>query len=319
MTTYILRRLIQSAVVIWITTMVLFLIVHLLPGDPVTLYITQDLYSRLTSVDELKALKHIYGLDKPLLVQYINWVWNGLHGDFGKSIFWGTTVFHEVRRCMPVSLFFGFGAWVFSHGLGILMGIVTAVRRGKWEDNVITTLANLGLTIPNFWLGILVIYVFALWLGWFPIQGYVSPLTDFGSSIRHWVLPMIVLAVFPAGGSVRQTRSSMLEVVRQDYIRTAYSKGLSERDVIMKHALKNALIPVVTLTGMSIPQIFGGQVLIETVFNIPGMGKLTTDALNNQDYAIMQGITLMMCIIVVFSNLLVDISYAYLDPRVRYR
>ena len=318
MTTYIYRRLIQAFIVIILTTMILFLITRLMPGDPILLYISQDEYTRITSLEEIQALKHQFGLDAPLMVQYARWIGGVLHGDLGKSIFWGTTVWQELKRALPVSLFVGFGAWIFSHTIGIILGIITAVRRGRWEDTLLTTLANLGITIPNFWAGILLIYLFGLHLGWFPIQGWVPPWKDFWGCIYHMILPWMCIAVFPMGGGIRQTRSSILEVIRQDYVRTAWAKGLSERRVIFFHVLKNGLIPVITLTGMSVPQIFGGQVLIETVFNIPGMGRLATDAVFAQDYSIMQGLSLMMCTLVVLTNLLVDISYGWLDPRVRY-
>jgi peptide/nickel transport system permease protein len=185
-------------------------------------------------------------------------------------------------------------------------------------DTILTVLANFGITVPIFWLGILLIYFFGLYLGWLPIQGYTSPFEDFSLSIQKLIMPVTCLVLFPLAGTTRQTRSAMLEIIRQDYIRTAWAKGLTERTIIIRHAVRNGIIPVVTLAGMGIPMILGGQVVIETVFNIPGMGRLAVNALFSQDYAVTQGVVLIMSTIIVLSNLLVDISYGWIDPRVRY-
>lgn len=320
MTTYIVRRLIQSFIVIMITTLILFLVNHLLPGDPIFLYISQDEFVRITTPEQLADLRHMYGLDKPLILQYVDWISKiFLHGDFGKSIFWHTTVIDEIKRAMPISLSLGMIAWIVSHIIGILLGIMTAIRRATWIDTVITTLGNLMITVPAYWAAILLIYFFGYLWGLLPITGWVAPWDNFGDSMRHMILPLFCIAILPAGGGIRQTRSSMLEVIRQDYVRTAFAKGLSERRVIFVHELKNGLLPVVTLMGMSIPHIFGGQILIETVFNIPGMGRLATAATFAKDYNIMQGLSLVMCSLVVVCNLAVDISYGWLDPRIRYR
>jgi len=186
-------------------------------------------------------------------------------------------------------------------------------------DTVVTFFANIGICAPIFWVGILMIYLFGLYLGWLPIQGYTSPFENFSLSIRQAVMPVICLAFMGLAGNTRQTRSSMLEVIQQDYIRTAWSKGLNERTIIMRHALKNGIIPVVTLAGMGIPHIFGGQVLVETIFSIPGMGRLAVDALFSYDYAVVQGTILVVATIVVLCNLIVDISYGWLNPRVRFQ
>ncbi|MFC2007530.1 ABC transporter permease [Chloroflexota bacterium] len=319
MAVYMVRRFIQAIFVLMLTTVVIFLLMRLLPGDPVLLYVSQDEYERTTSQPEIDALRAEFGLDKPLAVQYFVWLGGVFRGDLGKSIFWGTTVRDEIARALPVSLWLGSSAWLISHLVGPLMGLVCAIRRSKWQDTLLTTLANIGITAPIFWVGILMIYAFGLHLSWFPIQGYVSPLDDFGDSVYHLIIPVFVLSVTHLAGGTRQMRSSMLEVVRQDYIRTAWAKGLRERTVVFRHALKPGVLPVVTLSGMSIPALFGGSVLIETVFNIPGMGLLSVNALFSQDYAIVQGVNLMIASIVVMANFIVDISYGWLDPRVRYQ
>ncbi len=317
MSAYIVRRLLMALFVLILATFIVFIIMHLLPGDPILLYLSQDAYSKFTP-EELATAKHEFGLDKPVVLQYFNWLSGILHGDLGKSIFKSTQVTEEIWDALPITLYMGLLAWLISHAIAIPAGIICAVKRGKWIDTVLTVMANIGITAPQFWVGILLIYTFGLYLNWLPIFGFTSPLEDFGLSIKKIVMPVFCLSLIPLSGCVRQTRSAMLEVIRQDYIRTAWSKGLREHVVILRHALKNGIIPVVTLAGMSIPIIIGGQVLIETVFGIPGMGRLAVTALFSRDYAIVQGIVLVIAILVVVCNLIVDISYSWIDPRIRY-
>lgn len=302
-----------------LATMIVFLLMRLLPGDPILLFVSQDEFSRITSAEEIAAIRHQFGLDKPYHLQYIDWIGGVLRGDLGRSIFLGISVSDEIRRALPISLYLGIVAFIIAHLFGIPAGVICAVRRGRWADTFLTVLANLGITAPIFWVGILMIYGLGLHLGLLPIQGYTSPAENFWLSLRQIIMPVFCLALPHMAGSTRQTRSAMLEVIRQDYIRTAWAKGLRERTVIMRHAVKNGIIPVVTLAGMAIPRIFGGQVLIETVFNIPGMGRLAVDALFSQDYAVTQGVILMIAMIIVLSNLAVDISYGWLNPKVRYQ
>jgi peptide/nickel transport system permease protein len=317
MTTYIIRRFFQSIVVLIIVTMIVFFSMRLLPGDPILMLITADDLQSISEA-EIASLRKEYGLDKPMIVQYANWVKGVVQGDFGKSIVHGGPVIKDIVDRLPITLYLGILAFAISIVVGIPLGIISAVRRGKWLDAWVTVIANLGITVPTFWLGILLIYLFALYLGLLPVQGYTSPFDDFWLSFRKILMPVFCLSIFPIASAARQTRSSMLEVMGQDYIRTAWSKGLKERFIIVRHALKNALIPVVTLQGMLLRNIFSGQVLIETVFNIPGMGRLAVDAVLAQDYAIVQGVTLLIVIVVLFANLLVDLSYGWLDPRIRY-
>ena len=317
MLTYIIRRLTISLLVLLIVTLLIFLIMRLLPGDPVLLFISQDKFALITQ-EELAAARHEFGVDKPLFVQYLNWLRGLLAGDLGNSIFTGTPVTQEIARALPVSLFLGGLAFVFSHLIGIPAGIICAIRRGKWIDTILTVIANIGITAPSFWVAVILIYLFGYTLHWLPIYGYTSPMEDLAVSLKRAVLPVFCLSLGVLSGCVRQTRSAMLEVIRQDYIRTAWAKGLHERTIIIRHAIRNGIIPVVTLAGMSIPMILGGAVLIENVFNIQGMGRLATEALFKRDYAITQGVALLMAVAVILSNLLVDVSYGWLDPKVRY-
>jgi len=313
---YIARRLLQSLVVLVIITFLVFGIMRWLPGDPILLYLSSDSY-RITDAAEIARMRHEYGLDKPIPVQYLDWVKGVVQGDLGKSITKGTTVNEELARAVPITLYLGFVSFIISQLIGIPLGILAAIRRGTWIDNTILVFANLGVTAPIFWVGIILIYLFAVQLKWLPVQGYTSPFTDFSLSVQQLILPAFCLALGPLAGATRQTRSAMLEVLHQDYVRTAWAKGLSERVVIGRHVVKNGILPVVTLAGMAVPMIIGGAVLVETVFNIPGIGRLAVNALFAKDYAIVQGVVLITAIAVIVANLLVDLSYGWLDPRVR--
>jgi len=314
---YIIRRLLQAVFVLFIVSLVVFLVMRLLPGDPILMYLSKAQVGAL-SAQQIELTRHEFGLDKPMVAQYADWIAGIFHGKFGKSVFYNKQVSILLAERVPVTLYLGLLSFVIANVLGIIAGIISAVRRGKAMDSFVTVIANIGITIPIFWLAIMLIYAFGLKLGWLPIQGYTSPLEDFGRSTRQIIMPVFCLTIFVIGACARQTRSSMLEVLHQDYVRTAWSKGLRERTVIMVHVLKNGIIPVVTLMGMHIGQILGGSVLIETVFNIQGIGRLSVDAVLSLDYAVVQAIVLVMAIMVVLANLLVDISYGWLDPRIRY-
>ncbi|HSW57247.1 MAG TPA: ABC transporter permease [Dehalococcoidales bacterium] len=317
MGTYLVRRLILMVVVILIVTLIVFFMVRLLPGDPILMYLTRQDVEQFT-IEQVDLMRKELGMDRPLVVQYFEWLGNIVQGDLGMSLVLRRPVIDDIVRRLPVTLHLGMLAFIVGIVVGIPMGIVAAIRRGGWLDQIFTTLGNLGITIPIFWLGILLIYFFGLRLDWLPMYGYTSPFSDPLLNLRQIILPVFCLSVPAIASSVRLTRSSMLEVMRQDYIRTAWSKGLNERTVIAMHALKNGLIPVITLKGITIVTILGGSVFVETVFNIPGMGRLAVEALRSQDYPVIQGIILMIAIVVSLSNLLVDLSWGWLDPRVRF-
>ncbi len=318
MVTYLVRRLLQGILILFLVTILVFLAMQMMPGDPITL-ITSQQQNRVYTEEEIQELKHEYYLDRSLPVQYWHWVTQTFKGDLGTSIINKTNVREEIARRIPVTFHLGMLAFILGFVIGIPAGIICAIRRGRWIDTVVTFFSNIGITIPTFWLGILLVYVFALWLTWLPVFGYTSPLDDFWMSTKQIIMPVICLAVFPIASTARQTRSSMLEVTQQDYVRTAWAKGLRERTVIIRHTLKNSLIPVLTLAGMGVASIFGGSVLVEQVFAIPGMGRLAINSIMNQDYPYVQAVTLITAFIVVISNLIVDIAYGWLDPRIRYR
>lgn len=313
MTNYVIRRVIQTIVVLVIISLICFILVHLIPGDPV-----QVMLGPQADREQIATVRAQLGLDQPLHIQYINWITKIFHGDFGKSIRYQESVSAIFMQRFPITLYLSFFALLISIIFGISIGIISAVRRGSFIDQALVVLATLGICIPVFWLGVLGIYFFGLRLNWLPVQGWVSPTSNFVESTRHAIFPIILLAIGSLAVTARQTRSSMLEVIRQDYIRTAVSKGLSERMIVLKHALKNALIPVITLIGLQVRILLGGSVIVETVFNIPGMGRLLVDSAFTKDFYIVQGGVLLLGFVVCVVNLLVDLSYGWLDPRIRF-
>jgi peptide/nickel transport system permease protein len=317
MKTYILRRLLQSLAVIILVSIFVFLLMRLLPGDPLMLYIAQNELDQISKEDYQKLLVQ-FGMDKSIPAQYFDWLTNMFRGDLGKSITYGDKVSTLIAERLPITAHLSILALIFAIILGVTAGVICAIRRGGVVDTIVTSVANFGISVPIFWLGILLIYLFGLYLNWLPIQGYVSPFEDFFDSTRRLIMPVFCMAISAMASKARLTRSSILEVIQQDYIRTAWAKGLSERVIVVKHVLKNGLIPVTTAIGMQVSIIFGGSVLIETVFNIPGMGRLMVNAVFSQDYPIVQGCSLIFAFIVVMVNMLVDISYGWLDPRIRY-
>jgi peptide/nickel transport system permease protein len=318
MATYLIRRVLWALVILIMLTLLVFFAMRLLPGDPIIIYVGQSQGLVNMDPEALAELKAQFGLDKPIMVQYFNWVGGIFRGDLGKSLYYHDKVTTLLGKRMPVTLHIGVITFIIATILGVLGGMLAALRRGKLGDQIITPLSYIGITIPIFWLGVLMIYAFGLKLHWLPTSGYTSPFDDFWLSTKKLIMPVICLAVTQIAMLSRQMRSSVLEVVRQDYVRTAWSKGLRERAIVIKHMLKNSLIPVITLMGFAIGMIFGGSVLIESVFNIPGMGRLMVTSIFNQDYVVVQSCTLIFAVIVLLTNLAVDISYGWLDPRIRY-
>jgi peptide/nickel transport system permease protein len=317
MASYIIRRVLMGVLIIFLVTVMVFLFIRLLPGDPLTIYLNKTDLQQLTE-EQLYQLRVKFGLEKTLPLQYVEWVGGLFTGDFGQSIFYDIDVGILVRERMPVTLYLGVLAFIISGVFGISFGVICALKRGTWIDTLVTLLANIGVTMPSFWVGIILIYLLSVQAGWLPVGGYTSPFENFWLSTKKIIMPVFCLSLFSVASLTRLTRSSMLEVIQQDYIRTAWSKGLKERLIISRHTIKNALIPVITVIGLQVAFIFGGSVLIESVFNINGIGRLITQAVQNQDYLIVQAVTLIIAIMVVISNLVVDISYGWLDPRIRY-
>ena len=317
---YVIRRVFIGLVILLIVTMLVFLLVRLLPGDPLMVYMGQlntgGTQARI-GPEQYAYLKHLYGLDRPLPVQYFDWLSKILHGDLGKSVNIGEPISTLIAERMPRTAYIGLITFVIGSVGGIFIGIICALRRGSWMDNTLTTLSNIGMTVPTFWLGILLIFLFSYKLHWLPSFGWTSPWTDFWLSTKKLIMPIAAVSLGSIAGMARLMRSCMLEVMRTDYVRTAWAKGLRERVIVLRHQIKNAIIPVVTAMGGALGIILGGSVFIETVFSIPGMGRLMVTAIFDYDYQIVQAGVLIFGFIIIFSNLVVDIVWGWLDPRIR--
>ncbi len=312
MTNYVVQRLGQALVVLVLVSFLNFMLFRILPGDPVRLVLGPD-----ASLEQVQHLRSQLGLDRPVLLQYVHWLNQLVHGDLGRSITLGTSVADLIGSRVLTTLELGLIALLVSVALGIPLGILAAIRRGTAVDSAVTVVATLGVSVPIFWLAIAAIYLFAIRLGWLPVEGYTSPTADLNEHVRKMIMPSVMMSLPTLLVIARQTRASMLEVIAQEYVRTARAKGLPEGVVLLRHALRNALIPVVTVIGLRLPVLIAGSVLVETVFNLPGMGRLLVQSVFSRDLPVVQGCVTLIATFVVLVNLLVDISYAYVDPRIR--
>jgi peptide/nickel transport system permease protein len=313
---YLLRRLGLAAITILGVSFLTFSSVRLIPGDVVDVLSSG---SGVTHVEGKEALRRQLGLDRPLPVQYVAWMSKIVRGDFGRSLISNDSVAANIRSRLPVSLELGIFATIFGFLIGVPIGIVSAMRQDTWLDYALRSVSVGMLAIPSYWIATLIIVYGALWFGWTPPIVYIPFDEDPWGNIRQFLLPAILLGVTGSASLMRLTRTAMLEVLRQDYVRTAWSKGLSERVVVIRHALRNALIPIVTLMGLSLATIAGGTVIFEQIFNLPGMGRYLFLSVNQRDYPAVQGVVLVFAAIVVVANLLTDIAYGILDPRIRYQ
>ncbi|QXW42651.1 ABC transporter permease [Pseudomonas amygdali] len=309
---FILRRLLSSIPTLILVSLFVFTLQKLLPGDPVLAMAGEE---RDPAV--MEYLRDKYRLDDPIPLQYLNWVGNVLTGDLGTSLRTEQPVTTLLASKLPVTIELAVLALLIALLIGIPTGIISAVRKGTAVDYGANVVALSGISIPHFWLGILLIMVFAVKLQWLPASGFVPMGEDFGQNLKTLILPAFVLGAGLSGILMRHTRSAMLEVLRTDYVRTARAKGLFPRTVILKHALRNALMPIVTLTTLLFGELLGGAVLTEQVFSIPGFGKMIVDAVFNRDYAVVQGVVLCVAIGFLLLNLLADVLYRLINPRLR--
>ena len=318
MRAYVIRRLLLIIPTLFILSVLVFLSVRFIPGDIVDMMVASDM-NFMYGVDREVVLRAL-GLDVPVHVQYGRWL-EGifLHGTLGNSLLGAWTVEERILGRLPVTLEIGFLAIVIGLVIGVPIGIYSAVRQDTAADYVGRTVAIFGLATPNFWLGIMVMIYPAIWWGWAPPMRLVPVTDDLLGNLEMFIIPSLILGTALSAATMRMTRTMMLEVLRQDYIRTAWSKGLRERVVVVRHAIKNALIPVVTLIGLQLPIVVGGAVIMENIFNLPGLGRLMLTALSDRDYPVVSGINLFFATVVVAINLVIDLIYGYLDPRVRYR
>lgn len=314
-TSYLVSRLGQTVIVIVIVSMMTFLFLSVLPGDPVTAQIGAEAGG--FTEETLARARHDLGLDRPLPIQYLRWAGNALTGDWGQSIRTKEAVLGALLDRAPVTLELTALALLLSLLIAIPVGIGAALRRNSWLDRLATTGAVAGVALPNFWFAILLILLFSVRLGWLPASGYVDPLDDPWGAMKHLFLPALVLGMAQSASIMRQMRSSMLEVMGQDFIRTARAKGLSSYRVVLGHALRNALIPVITLLGLRLANILGGTIIIEQVFALPGMGRLAVQAIFSQDFPVVMGFVLIVALLVQLANLATDLSYGLIDPRIQ--
>lgn len=310
---YVAKRVLLIVPILFGVSLISFGMVHLLPGGPV-----EAALGTRSNPELVKQLRAQHGLNRPLWVQYVDWLTNILHGDFGTTIGTDRNVTQLVKDTLPTTLWLAVGGALVSVVIGIPAGIVSAVNKYSPKDYAATTGAFIGLSIPNFFLGLLLILVFGLYLGWLPTTGFVSPLKDPVAGIKHLILPAITVGTAISAVVMRMMRSSLLEVFSEDYIRTARAKGLTKRLVTNKHAVKNALIPTVTVIGLNFGFLLGGVVIVEQVFAIPGIGRLTLIAITRREYAIVQAALLIIALAFAIVNLATDLVYAYLDPRIKY-
>lgn len=310
---YIIRRILATIPVMAVVGIFVFLLLHLTPGDPAAI-IAGD----YASPEDIKRIRAKLGLDRPIYIQFGTWVWQLMQGDLGISIFSDLPVSHLIAQRIEPTLALSIFTIIMAVLFAVPLGVLAAWRAGTLIDRLSMVVAVFGFSVPVFVIGYLLMYVFAIELKWFPVQGYVSYRDGVIPFLRSITLPSVALALLYSALIARITRASVLEVLTEDYIRTARAKGLASSVVLMRHALKNAAVPIVTIIGIGIALLIGGVVVTESVFNIPGLGRLTVDSILRRDYPIIQGIILLFAGVYVFINLLVDIAYTFLDPRIRY-
>lgn len=311
---YILRRFLSMIPVLFIVSVISFALLYVLPGDPAIAILGES----AGDPETYRNLRRELGLDQPIWIQYIQWLGNVLQGDLGTSIRSGEPVTEVLKDRAPVSLYVGLAGLIVSVVIGLPAAVLSATRPGSRLDMSATVFGLAGIALPSFWQALMFIYVFGVLLRWLPPSGYTSPADDLWLSLKMVAMPAIVLGTSSAAVIMRQARSALIEVLEQDYITVARAKGVSEKRVIGAHALKNAMIPVMTVLGLQVGSLVSGAAITETVFAIPGVGRTAVDAIFFRDYPVLQGAVLMLTLVVMIVNLFTDLAYAYLDPRIRY-
>src|SRR4029450_6063865 len=311
---YVLKRLLLVVPTLLLVSIIVFSLNHMLPGDVVVLMFEEKAYAK-----DLETLRAKLGLDRPLYIQYFSWIGQVMGGDLGESLWTKRPVLEEIMRRLPVSLKLGAMAIIVALCIALPIGVLSAIRQDTLKDYAARSAAIVGLSVPPFWKATLVIVLPSVWFGWAPPLQFTPFSENPWQHLSQFILPAIILGIAPGASIMRLTRALMLEVLRQDYIRTAWSKGMREPRVVLKHALKNAIIPVITIVGIQVAEIASGTVIMETIFGLPGMGRFLVDAIFQRDYTVVQGVILLTSTITVVINLLVDLTYAQLDPRIRYQ
>lgn len=316
MSSYLIKRLLMVIPTVWGAVTLVFLAIHLAPGDPISLYIPPD-FPVNASEERIQELRARVGLDRPLYEQYLSFLVGVVQFDLGTSLQHRTPVAEAILERLPRTLELGVLSLAIAVALGVPIGVLSAIRRGSLLDNVAMSVALFGVSIPNFWLGILLMQLVGLYWPILPPSGFGGSILTL-DGLRFALLPAITIGISGAGGLARYTRSSMLDVLNEDYVRTARSKGLSDRVVVYKHAMRNALIPIVTLLGLSFGSMLSGAVIVETVFGWPGIGRYLVTGIQNRDFPVVQGAVLIIAVGFVLANLLTDVVYGFVDPRIRY-
>jgi len=305
MAKYILKRLVHAVPILLGVSLIIFVLLNVVPGDPITLMFREHIYP-----DVIERLRIEMNLDDPAYIRYFRFIWNALHGDFGISYKLSRPVTYLLLNAFPKTLILATAAAVVSWVVGIPAGILSAVKQYSIEDNFFMGFAFLGVSMPVFWSALLFQYIFALKLGWLPVAGYTGA--------KYYIMPAIVLGWSSAGIIARLTRSSLLEIMRNDYIRTARAKGLKELAILFEHALKNSILPVVTVMATQVASLLSGAVITESVFGIPGIGRVAVGAIQSRDMPLLQGAVIFATFLVILGNIIADVSYAFIDPRIRY-
>ncbi len=315
MTHFLVMRLFQAILTVLVVTIFIFVLMRLLPGDPVRNLVTGG--DNTLTDEQIKAKEHELGLDKPWPEQYVRWLGGVASGDWGRTASGSAKITESIKERLPVTLQLALLTWLVTFAFAIPIGVVSALKRNSWLDVTITTGSLAGLAAPNFVVALLLIILFTLELKWLPARGYVSLADDPVQALKHFTMPVITLATAGMAGVARQTRSAMLEVMKEDYIRTARAKGLSAWSVIIRHAMKNALLPIVTIMGLRFGGLISGSIIIESVFGIPGMGSLTITAVRQSDYNVIQILVMLFALMTIMGNLIADFVYTRMDPRIR--
>ena len=311
---FFLWRVLSTVPVVFVVTFVVFGLILLIPGDPAITIAGPD-----ATPEQIETIREGLGLNRPFLVQYVDWLGSVLQGDLGTSLFTSRAVTTSIMESLPVTLTLTLTAIVISLLISVPLAIVSATRRGGWIDRVATVTSSIGIALPSFWLGLMLVLLFSITLGWLPATGYVPLAQDPAAWLQHILLPALTLGVAAAAESTRQLRGSIIEVLQQDYVRTARAKGMRTRKVIGKHVLKNASVPLVTVIGLQVTLLLGGAIVVEQVFGVPGLGQVAISAVTTRDLPVIQGVVLVAVLVAMLSNLLVDLTYGYLNPKVRAR
>lgn len=318
MGTYVVKRVSLFIPTLLLVGVMIFIMLRIVPGDPAFLILAGDQAEGQFTEEDLQKMRKELGTDRHIVVQFGDWIWHMMRGDFGESWWYGQPVWDELKEKFPTTLELVVLAFLIGFGLAVPLGVISAIRQDGWLDYACRLFANAGIAFPSFWVGIVLIYLLVRLFGWVPPLGYAKFWEDPLTNLSQMIFPALVLAAYNMAFVARVTRSAMLDVMREDFIRTAHSKGLRERVVIYRHALKNAFLPILTVSGWQVGRLIGGTVVLETIFLMPGVGRTLIEGVAFRDFPMIQAVVLLIAVGVLILNLVIDVLYAWLDPRIRY-